>query len=595
MNWKKLPLYVVFVVLLAAPVVLSREVVEEVARSEEAIALYGFYLRDVTEEAGISFVHQSPTFDSRLDHIMPQVASMGASVSVVDFDRDGFQDLYVTNSGEGSKNAFFRNLGDGTFEDVAEEVGLAELNEPGTGVSMGTVWGDFDNDGYEDVFVYKWGRSELFRNVEGKSFERVTEKAGFPDWANVHAATWFDYDRDGFLDLIFAGYYHEDLDLWHLPHTRIMPESFEYAQNGGRKYLFRGNGDGTFEDRSELLGPDTRRWAMAIAAVDLRGTGYPDLVIANDYGVDEIYFNDAGKRFIAAGETTRIGFAPKSGMNAAVGDVLNTGQYSIFITNISEPGALVQGNNLWVPRSVFGGDSLTYENMATTVGVELGGWAYGAQFGDLNNDGTLDIVGTNGFISAGRGDYWYDFSKVAGGNTTIISDAANWPAMNGRSHSGHQRKHVWINDGRLRFRDVASAVGLTEVYDGRAVVLADLWNRGVLDVVLAHQNGPLLVYKNTANPERAWIGFDFEGVESNRSAIGTRVEVFWDGKRQVQEVMASSGFCSQNQRRLHFGLGENPNVKKVVIRWPSGRVQTLEAPEPGQVYRIVENESDIEA
>src|SRR5690606_13240260 len=142
-------------------------------------------------------------------------------------------------------------------------------------------------------------------------------KAGFPDWANVHAATWFDYDRDGFLDLIFAGYYHEDLDLWHLPHTRIMPESFEYAQNGGRKYLFRGNGDGTFEDRSELLGPDSPLWAMAIAAVDLRGTGYPDLVIANDYEVDEIYFNDAGKRFIAAGETSRIGFAPKSGMNAA--------------------------------------------------------------------------------------------------------------------------------------------------------------------------------------------------------------------------------------------------------------------------------------
>ena len=175
---------------------------------------------------------------------------MGAAVSVVDFDRDGWADIYVTNSGEGSRNALYRNLGNGTFRDVAAEVGLADVNLPGTGVSTGAVWGDYDNDGYEDVLLYKWGRPELFHNDGGKHFTRVTEQAGLPKWVNANTAIWFDYDRDGKLDLFLGGYYSEDVDLWHLKTTRIMPESFEYATNGGRKYLFHNLGGGRFEEVS---------------------------------------------------------------------------------------------------------------------------------------------------------------------------------------------------------------------------------------------------------------------------------------------------------------------------------------------------------
>jgi hypothetical protein len=590
----KVILVVAFVALLAAPVVIKRlaarrEQAHASIGAAAALARYGFNLQEVAQTSGVNFVHQAPILDKQLDHIMPQVASMGAGVSIVDFDRDGWSDIYVTNSGEGSKNALFRNLTDGSFKDVAAEVGLADVNQAGTGVSMGAVWGDYDNDGYEDLFLYKWGKPELFHNDAGQKFSRVTDKAKLPDWVNANTAIWFDYDRDGRLDLFLGGYYSEDVNLWYLKTTKMMPESFEYAKNGGRKYLFRNLGDGLFEEISQKVGIDTRRWALAAAAGDLRGTGNMDLFIANDYGISELFFND-GQQFHEVGKDTGVGFSPKSGMNASLGDILNTGRYSIYVSNISEEGVLIQGNNLWVPREGTSGDSIRYDNLASSMDVEIGGWSFGAQFGDLNNDGTLDLYLVNGYISADRNlNYWYDFSKIAGGNSTIISDAAHWPAMDGRSLSGYQHKKVWLNDGAGKFVDVAQAVGASDLYDGRSVALADLWNRGVLDVVVANQKGPLLIYKNNVVPENKWIEFELEGSASNRSAIGAEVRLFWNGRQQVQSVSGGSGFCSQNQRRLHFGVGKNPQLEKAEIRWPSGKVETIEKPSVGQTYKIKES------
>jgi len=556
--------------------------------SATALARHGFYLQEVSHAAGINFVHQAPALDPKLEPIMPEVASMGASVSIVDFDRDGWPDIYVVNSAIGSKNCLYRNMGDGTFKDVAGELGIADVNLPGTGVSTGAVWGDYDNDGYEDLFLIKWGRPELYHNDQGHGFTRVTEQAGLPPWINADTAVWFDYDGDGLLDLFVGGYYAEDIDLWHLATTRIMPDSFEYAKNGGRKYLFHNLGNGKFEEVSAKVGIDSHRWALAASAADLRGTGHPDLFVANDYGVSELYFND-GKRFHEVGKQTGIGFAPKSGMNAAFGDIFNQGQYAVYVSNISEDGVLIQGNNLWVPKQGTAGDAIRYENLARDFGVELGGWSFGAQFGDLNNDGTLDLYLANGYISLDRNrSYWYDFSKVAGGNSTIIGDAKNWPAFEGRSLSGYQNKRVWLNDGAGKFIDVAQAVGVTDTYDGRAVALADLWNRGVLDVVVANQKGPLLVYKNTVAPESDWIEFQLEGTASNRSAIGAKVTLFWNGEQQAQEVSGGTGFSAQNDRRLHFGLGKNPKIEKAVIRWPSGKVQTIDQPAPRQLHKIKE-------
>ena len=586
-------LVLTFVALLATPLVIKRlssrrEVAAAKLDTTGALARYGFYLEEVAQSSKVNFTHQAPTLDHRLDHIMPQVASMGAAVSIVDFDRDGWADIYLTNSAEGSKNALFRNMMDGSFKDVASDMGVADLNQLGTGVSMGSVWGDYDNDGYEDLFLYKWGRPELFHNDQGQGFSNVSDKAGLPTWVNANTAVWFDYDGDGHLDLFLGGYYAEDVDLWHLRTTKMMPESFEYARNGGRKYLFRNLGGGAFEEVSQKVGIDTRRWALAATAADLRGTGHSDLFIANDYGISELYFND-GKQFREVGKQAGVGFSPKSGMNASVGDILNQGKYSIYVSNISEDGVLIQGNNLWVPKEGTTGDSLQYDNLARAMDVEMGGWSFGAQFGDFNNDGTLDLYLVNGYVSADRNtNYWYDFSKIAGGNSTIISDAAHWPAMEGRSLSGYQQKRVWLNDGAGKFVNVAQAVGATDVYDGRAVALVDLWNRGVLDVVVANQRGPLLIYKNNAVPDNKWVGFELEGTASNRSAIGAEVRLFWNGQQQVQQVSGGSGFCAQNQRRLHFGLGKNPKLEKAEIRWTSGKVETMENPSVGQVHKIKE-------
>ncbi len=537
---------------------------------------FGFRLQESAKRRGVEFVHEGPTFDSRLDHIMPQVASTGAAVAVADFDRDGWQDFYVSNSREGSFNRLYRNKGDGTFEDVAPSVGLADVNRPETGVSMGAVWGDYDNDGWEDLLLYRYGRPQLFRNDRGRAF--VAAGTGLPARINANSATWLDYDRDGRLDLFLAGYWPDGVDLWKLETTRIMPESFEYANNGGRKYLLRNQGNGAFEDVTAKLGIDSRRWTLALVAADFFGTGYPDLFLSNDYGVSELFANRRGARFEDIAGETGVGRAPKSGMNASLGDVFNDGRLSIYKTNISEPGQLVQGNDLWVPEARGSGRN-EFQNMATTLGVDLGGWSWGAQFGDLNNDGSQDLYLVNGYISAGeRSSYWYDFSVIAVGHSSIIADAANWPAMKGRSLSGYQRKRVWINDGFGNFTDVAQAVGATDTHDGRAVALADLRNTGVLDVIVANQRGPLLIYENTVAPGRHWIQFELEGGKSNRSAIGARVELHWNGRVQAQEVSAATGFSAQNQRRLHYGLGDARTVDRVVIQWPSGARQTIESP-----------------
>jgi hypothetical protein len=592
-RWRRGVLGVIFVAMLATPFAirhLSTRTVPRPASDAKAVALarHGFYFDEVAHASGIDFVHQAPTLDAKLAPIMPEVASMGASVSIVDIDHDGWPDIYVTDSAEGGRNALYRNQHDGTFKDIAGELGIADVNQPGTGVSMGAVWGDYDNDGLEDLFLIKWGRPELYHRIPGGGFERVTEQAGLPKWINANTAVWFDYDGDGLLDLFVGGYFAEDVDLWHLTTTRVMPDSFEYATNGGRKYLFHNLGQGRFEEVSEKLGISSRRWALAAGAADLRGTGRQDLFVANDYGISELWFND-GNRFREVGKETGVGFAPKSGMNVAFGDILNQGRFSVYVSNISEDGILIQGNNLWVPKEGTDGNGLAYENLARAFGVELGGWSFGAQFADFNNDGLLDLYLTNGYVSADRNrSYWYDFSKVAGGNSSIIGDARNWPAFDGRSLAGYQSKCVWLNDGAGKFIDVAQAVGVTDTYDGRSVAVADLWNRGVVDVVVANQKGPLLVYRNESPSANNWIEFELEGTRSNRSAIGAHVTLFWNGQRQVQNVSGGSGFAAQNDRRLHFGLGKHTDIDKAVIRWPSGIVQTIDKPKPGELHRIRE-------
>ena len=557
----------------------------------DALSRYGFSLTESAKGAGIDFTHRAPKLDPKLEPILPRIADMGAGIAVGDYDRDGKPDIYLTDSGENSKNKLYHNLGGGKFEEVGEKLGVADLNKDSTGTSMGALWGDFDNDGYEDLLVYKWGRPELLHNDGGQKFTSVTETANLPKWMNANTAALLDFDNDGKLDILLCGYFDESLDMWHLKDTAIMPDSLQFATNGTSRHLLKGDGTGKFADVTAQVGMDTKAWTLAIGATDLNGDGFPEIVLANDYGKAEMWVNEGGKRFTDAARSNVVGARPRAGMNIAFGDVLNDGRLAIYRTNITESeGNLIQNNDLWIPDKI---GSLNYVDQAGEMGVGDGGWSFGAQFADLNNDGFQDLYLVNGYISGDTKQlpYWYDYGKLALGNAAFVRDARNWPPLKGRSLAGYEPKRVWLNDGVGRFTEIAQAVGASDRYDGRAVATADIDGDGSLDILVANQNGPFLLYKNQAKPENKWMGVALEGVKSNRSAIGAQVTAFFGDGKQTQVVTGGIGFCAQNQRSLHFGLGKNESVSKLEIRWPSGTVQTVPGTDlaPGKIHTIKES------
>src|ERR1051326_7198387 len=341
-----------------------------------------------------------------------------------------------------------------------------------------------------------------------------------------------------------------------------MENSFEFATNGGKNRLFHNLGNGRFEDVTDRMGVGSTRWTLAVAAAD---------------------FNGDGRRFTLS----RVGLESdsKSGMSATLGDVLNRGRVDAFVTNISERGYLFHGNNL---RLNFLPELGRFQQAAEGV-VADAGWAWGAQLGDLDNDGRNELFIVNGYVSRDRAQsYWYAMSKIAGANGNVFEDARTWPTIGTASLSGYERSRVLVNRGLAGWTDVAAAAGVTDEYDGRAVALADLFNRGVLDVVVANQGQPALVYKNSVAPGNHWVAFKLVGTRSNRSAIGAEVLLVAGGTRQLKVVDGGSGFASQNDRRLHFGLGRTAQVDSALIRWPSGAVQTIKRPNVDRLHVVTE-------
>src|SRR3989442_9078623 len=581
LSWRRFIVIAAFVAAIVAVVMLNAGAVTSGGSASETI-----HLAEVAHARGIDFVHQSARLDPKVNHIAAHIAALGACVSVADGNNDGWPDLYFTTSRFGASNALYLNQKDGTFRDISAEAGVGAVNRAGEGVSMGAVWGDYDNDGFEDLLVYKWGYPQLFHNLGNGRFEDVTAQSGLRTWMNSNGAVWFDFDHDGLLDLYITGYFRSDIDFWHLQTTRIMQSSWEFASNGGKNLLFKNLGNGRFKDVTDSMGVGSTRWTLAAAAADFNDDGWPDLYLANDYGPEELFLNHEGKRF----ELARAGLEDdsKSGMAVAIGDVYNPDRHDVFVTKISEPGFPFQGNKL---RINFLKELGRFEEVAKGV-VADAGWAWGAQFADLNNDALVDLAIVNGFISADTGrDYWYAMSKIAGAQGNIFEDAKNWPPIGNASLSGYERPRVLLNRGRDGFVDVAEAAGITDRLDGRSVAVADLFNRGALDVIIANEKGRALLYRNTVASagNGHWVELKLIGTRSNRSAIGAEVTAEFGGVKQRQVVSGGTGFCSQNDRRLHFGLGGGQNsLSRVTVRWPSGTVQTLDGLTMDQLHVITE-------
>ena len=530
--------------------------------------------------------------DHQLDNIMSWVSSVGAAAAAADYNNDGLIDLYVSDSCKGFPNHLYRNNGDGTFTDVAKEAGLADLNND-DGVTTDCVWGDFDNDGWPDLYVVRWGYDALFHNNGDGTFADVTKKVfrrrdGSPgtDWANGCAAIFLDYDLDGRLDL-YVGNYFDDVDLWHLKSTLIMHDDFEKARNGGRNFLYHQKPDGTFSEVAASLGVDDPGWTLAVGSADLNNDGWPDLYCADDFGPDQLFLNDRHGGFTNV-TATAIGFDTRKGMNVDFGDIDNDGWLDIYVANITTAEYLQEGNMLWHNNAIGTNGNLTFTDIALETGTYDGGWGWGAKFFDYDNDGDLDIIAVNGFISAGPGNYWYDLASwtVKGQN---VADARNWPVIGDRSFSGYEKDRLWQNDGNYSFRERAAELGVDSTRDGRGVACFDYDNDGDLDLFIANQDQPPNFYRNNLGKTNHWLLVRLIGnpaTKTTRDALGARVTVVTGAGRQIRENNGGKCYAGQSDPRLHFGLGRENQVKLMEVRWPDGGLQYWENVAANQILTV---------
>jgi hypothetical protein len=528
-----------------------------------------FRLTEASREVGVVNLHEKLTIHPSLRRVEGFLQGLaGASVAVADFDGDGWPDIYLANSALGSRNRLFRNNHDGTFTDVAEKAGVADVNrDAGT---LRAVFFDYDNDGREDLLLTTSYCPKLFHNNGDGTFTDVTKKAGLDKHCGyAYAVNVFDYDGDGYLDIVIGDYY-KPVDLSHPSTTKFMFNRLFWADNGGPITVYHNNRDGTFTPVPGALGIKSRGWSHAIGVYDLRHTGHPDLFFATDFNFDQLYYWRPGPRYE---DVTSLLGAKYShfGMNAEIADLDNDGRPTIYTTEIYEPGhAEIAEDNLWKV-----GDA-GFRNLARERGVAHCGWSWGAKFVDLDNDGNLDLVVTNGMVSADpKSDYWFSLETVNAAGDKTREDVSDWPLFGNKSFSGYQKKCVFYNSGG-RFEDVSALTGLgDDDSDGRGLAAIDYLNNGSLSLVEAAVGQPARFYRNEQLNGNHWIGFKLIGRRSNRDAFGAEVSVELKDKTLSAELEPANGLQSQSDSRLHFGLGASSDVRRVLIRWPSGIRQTL--------------------
>ena len=530
-------------------------------------------LEDVTAASGIAFTHTS---DPSKRYI---VESMSGGVVLIDYDRDGWPDIYFTNAptvematkGAKSLGVLYHNNHDGTFTDVTAKSGLAT-----SCFGMGGAVGDYNNDGWPDLYETCLGGNVLYRNNGDGTFTDVTAKAGVADGRWSTGAAFGDYDGDGFVDLMVVNYVDFHLDdlpgFGSAPFCKYRGIDVQCGPRGLRgagDSLFHNNGDGTFTDVSKTAGVSDPTGYYGLGAVwaDFNNTGKPDIYIANDSTPKYLYKNLGNGKFqdvgLESGTAVSDDGSEQASMGIALGDYNHTGRPSISVTNFSDENDLLYRN---------GGD-WNFKEVSYAAGIALPSlpWVkWGTAFVDVDNDGWVDLIAASGHV---------------------------YPQVDSLPSGGGYRepKLLNLNEKNGTFCDASEEAGpaLKERRVSRGLAIGDLFNDGNMDIVIGDIDGAPMLLRNRGIPGRHWASFELSGTKSNRLALNGRISIVAAGVTQTDEIHSGGSYLSQNDLRIHFGLGASEKIQSVTIHWPSGRVETLNNLAVDKYYSVLEGQGIV--
>jgi enediyne biosynthesis protein E4 len=530
-------------------------------------------LVDITDSTGIKFEHLSSSDKKYI------VESMGGGVALIDYDRDGLPDIYFTNAptvdmalaGQKARGALYHNNGDGTFTDVTEKAGVGYPC-----FAMGAVVGDYNNDGWPDLLVTCLGGLVLYRNNGDGTFTDVTKQAGLNDVQFATGAAFGDYDGDGWVDLFVSHYVDFHLD--DLPkfgssktcqYHGLAVQCGPRGLKGAGDLLFHNNGDGTFTDVSKAAGVDDPHGYYGLGAVwsDFNDDGRLDLFVANDSTPNFLYRNDGKGHFtdvaFLAGAAVSQDGSEQAGMGVALGDYLHSGRLSLFVTHFSEEYAALFRSD--------GGMSFTDVSFQAGVAaptIPYVGW--GTAFFDFDNDGWLDLFMVNGHV----------YPQV---DTLDVGARYREPKL------------LFLNRHDGTFDNISELVGpaIRVPQVSRGAAFGDLFNDGRVDIVVENLDGKPMILRNEGGNHNHWIEFELTGAKSNRLALNARLKAVAGDLVQVDEVRSGGSYLSQNDLRIHFGLGSHERLDRVDIFWPSGKTETINNLAADRLYAVKEGEGVV--
>ena len=554
---------------LLSPMSLAVSAIQTPAANDFKIAF-----TNVAKSAGLT--HKTIYGDEQKNKYL--LETTGCGVAWFDFDNDGWLDLFFVNGsrfsgivkGQEPTTKLYKNNRNGTFTDVTAKSGLAK-----SGWGQAVCVGDYDNDGWDDLFVSYFGKNTLFKNNGNGTFTDTTDKAG----VGVNKTRWgsgsafLDFDKDGDLDLFVGSYIDFDVKTAPTPETGpclykgVMVACGPPGLTGGVNMLFQNNGNGTFTDVSEKSGirKTIGTYALGVLIADFDNDTWPDIYVANDSAPAALYHNNGNSTFTDIGVESGTAYSgdgkPQAGMGVSAGDFDGDGLPDIFKTNFSGDTSTLYRN---LGKNNF--DDVTF---ATGIGLNTRWLGWGCGFFDPDNDGWLDILLVNGHV----------YPEV-----TKLTTEAGYA----------QRKVLYRNLRNKTFQDVTEKIGgaLIEPTAGRGCAFGDFDNDGDVDVVINPVNeSPVLMRLDSPAPKDGgnnWIAVKAIGTISNRSGIGARVTCITDDQTQFNEVRSGGSYYSQNDLRVHFGLGKAAKVKAIEIRWPSGKVDVLKDVAANQVVTVKE-------